>query len=84
MGERTSGLEPQPSSSTVTQVPSSNSVVTLQAATTGRMGLAIFNDSTSVLYVKQGSGASSTNYTVKTMVLSGRLRPYSTSMVSEF
>lgn len=50
---------------TVTQVASSASSVTLQAANAARKGLIIVNDSTSLLYVKFGAGASSTSYSLQ-------------------
>jgi hypothetical protein len=52
-------------SSTLANVSSSASSVTLCAANLGRLSFAIFNDSTQVLYVKYGSTASSTSYTVQ-------------------
>jgi hypothetical protein len=36
----------------------------LVAANTGRIGLILFNDSTAIAYVKYGTGASATSYTV--------------------
>lgn len=54
-----------PASATVTQVASSATVVTLQAANADRRGLLIFNDSTAALYVKYGSAASATSFSVK-------------------
>lgn len=51
--------------SAVTQVASSATSVTLKATNANRLGLMIFNDSTSVLYVKFGATASTTSYTVK-------------------
>jgi hypothetical protein len=53
------------SSSTVSQVASSASAVTLQAANALRKALIVFNDSTQILYLKFGSAASATSYTVK-------------------
>lgn len=47
------------------QVPSSNSTVTLLSANPKRVMFIIFNDSTQVLYVNYGGGASSTNYVVQ-------------------
>ena len=49
----------------VTQVSSSATNVTLIAANTSRLGLAIFNDSTQILYAKFGATASTTSYTVQ-------------------
>ena len=51
--------------STVTRVSSSATVVTLKAANTSRRGLYIFNESTQVLYIKFGSAATNTDYTVR-------------------
>jgi hypothetical protein len=39
--------------------------VTLQASNASRRLLLVYNDSTSVLYLKYGSSASSSSYTVK-------------------
>lgn len=50
---------------TATQVASSATSVTLLAANSSRKEAIIFNDSTSVLYVKFGITASSTSYTVQ-------------------
>jgi hypothetical protein len=63
-------------SATVTQVTSSTGSVTLKAANAARIGLSIYNDSTQVLYVKFGSGASSTTYTVKMVAGSYYEAPY--------
>jgi len=54
---------PGTTQATVTSVASSTSAVTLAAANANRRRLIIYNDSTAVLYVKQGSGASPTDYT---------------------
>jgi hypothetical protein len=53
------------SSATLANVAASASSVTLQASNSGRIGLAIYNDSTSALYVKLGATASATSFTVK-------------------
>ena len=50
---------------TLANVSGSASSVTLQAANTARRGLAIHNDSTAVLYVKCGSTAAATSFTVR-------------------
>lgn len=57
--------QPNASSATVTQVASSASSVTLQASNASRKGLTIYNDSTQALYVKFGTTASATSFTVK-------------------
>ena len=49
---------------TVSSVSGSASAVTLAAANSARRGLSIHNDSTSVLYVKCGSSATSSDRTV--------------------
>lgn len=49
---------------TLANVAGSASSVTLIAANTSRKGATIQNDSTAILYVKFGSTASSTSYTV--------------------
>ncbi len=54
----------QPSLSTVTAVPLSLVSVTLQAANLKRRGLAIYNGSTQVLFVKIGAGADVTDYSL--------------------
>lgn len=54
-----------PSTGTSTNVASSATNVTLLAANTSRFGATVFNDSTSVLYLKLGATASATSYTVK-------------------
>ncbi len=54
-----------PATATVAQVASSASAVTLQAANADRRGLRVQNDSTAVLYLKYGAGASLTSYTKK-------------------
>lgn len=51
--------------SVVTRVASSASNVTLAALNTARRALTIFNDSTSVLYLKMGVTASTVSFTVK-------------------
>src|SRR6476469_10010433 len=48
---------------TTANVAASITVVTLLAANTSRKGAYIFNDSTSVVYVKLGSAASATSFT---------------------
>lgn len=50
---------------TLSNVAGSASSVTLLALNTSRKGATIVNDSTAILYVKFGSSASSTSYTVK-------------------
>lgn len=50
---------------TVTQVASSASSVTLQAANTNRLALYVYNDSTQILYLKYGATASTSSYTVQ-------------------
>lgn len=48
-----------------TTVASSATNVTLLSANSNRLGATIFNDSTQTLYIKLGSTASNTSYTVK-------------------
>jgi hypothetical protein len=50
---------------TVTRVPAAITATTLQAANSDRKGITVYNDSTSVMYLKLGAGASPTDYTVK-------------------
>jgi len=54
-------------STSVSQIESSASVVTLCASNDSRKHLTIFNDSTAILYVKSGSGSSLTSYSVKVL-----------------
>jgi len=51
--------------SSVTSVASSATVVTLKAANTLRRGCTVYNNSTQILYVKLGSSASASSFTVK-------------------
>lgn len=53
------------STATVTSVASSASNVTLLSANAARLGVSIYNDSTQVLYIKLGTTASSTSFTVQ-------------------
>lgn len=70
-GDTTNGLDvdvtrmPVASTATLANVAASATSVTLDAANSARLGLTIFNDSTSVLYVKLGATASATSFTVK-------------------
>lgn len=48
---------------TTTRVATSTTVAPLRAANAARKGLTIYNESTAILYVKLGSGATSTDYT---------------------
>lgn len=52
-------------SSSVTQVSSNVSSVTLAASNDSRKHLTVFNDSEAVLYLKCGTTASSSSYTVR-------------------
>ena len=51
--------------STLTNVASSATTVTVLALNTGRIGATVMNDSTAILYLKLGATASATSYTVK-------------------
>jgi hypothetical protein len=51
--------------STLANVASSATNVTLRASSTGRLGLMLYNDSTSVCFVKFGATASATSYTLQ-------------------
>ena len=53
------------STAVVTSVASSATSVTLKAANTSRLGLSIYNNSTSTLYVKFGTTASATDFTIE-------------------
>lgn len=66
----TSSASPLPvrqagATATLTNVNDTASSTTLLSANTDRRGFAIHNDSTSILYVKFGTTASTTSYTVK-------------------
>lgn len=53
------------STATTSSIAASISSVTLLAANVSRRGATIFNDSNRILYVRLGSTASTTNYTVQ-------------------
>jgi hypothetical protein len=55
---------PASATSTLTNVSTSTTSVQLLAANAGRLGAAVYNDSAVVLYLKLGTTASSTSYTV--------------------
>lgn len=50
---------------TITSVASSATVVDILALNNGRKGATIFNDSATLLYLALGTGASTTNFTVR-------------------
>jgi hypothetical protein len=52
-----------PANAAVSRVSASATAVTLAAAQTIRVGLIVYNDSTSDLYLKFGSSASTTDFT---------------------
>ncbi len=56
-----------PAAPAVTQVVSSASSVTLLPYRFGRLGVAIYNDSTQILYLKLGATAATTSYTVQVL-----------------
>jgi len=56
---------PKSSTSTTSSVAGSVASVTLVASNASRLGATIFNDSTAILYLKLGSTASTTSFTVK-------------------
>ncbi len=49
----------------VTSVSAATSATTILAAAAGRRGASVYNDSTAVLYLKMGTAASTTSFTVK-------------------
>lgn len=53
------------STATLTNVNDTASSTSLLASTAGRLGVTVFNDSTSTLYLKYGTTASATSFTVK-------------------
>lgn len=63
--------------STITQVGDSASSVTLKAANTSRVKVAITNDSSAVLYIKEGATASLTDY-------SYRLVQYGVAIIDDY
>lgn len=64
-GTNAIGKITQPATPTLANVTMTGSSVTLQASNTARRNLMIFNDSGVVVYVKLGTTASSTSFTVK-------------------
>ena len=54
-----------PTTATLSNVAASASSVTVLASNTARRGAAVHNDSTAILYLKFGSTASATSFTVK-------------------
>jgi hypothetical protein len=62
--------------SAVTRVASSATVVTLLAANPRRKGVYVFNESTAVLYIKLGSGASLTDYNFRLPTMTGIEVPF--------
>lgn len=63
--ERGSSASVSPDTATLSNVTMTGSSVTLAASNTDRKGLYIFNDSGVTVYVKLGTTASSTSFTVK-------------------
>jgi len=61
---------------TTSNVAGSVSSVTLKASNSNRLGLSIHNDSTAVLYVKLGSTASTSSYTVRMVAQAHYEVPY--------
>lgn len=61
------------STSAVTQVASSATSVTLLASNANRLGAIIVNDSTQILFVKFGSGSSSTSYSLPVAISKGSI-----------
>lgn len=57
--------ESRSSSATLANVAGSASSVTLIASNSGRKAFSLYNDSTAALYVKYGSAASTSSFTVK-------------------
>jgi hypothetical protein len=68
---------PSGTTSTTTQVGDSATVQTLKAANSSRIKLVVVNTSTAVLYVKEGSGATTSDY-------SYRLEQYDTAIVDDY
>lgn len=57
--------ERRPSTATVTSVNDTSSSTTLLSSNTNRLGASVYNDSTVALYIKHGTTASSSDFTVK-------------------
>lgn len=57
--------EPKVASATVTQIGDAVTSTQLAAANAARVGLIVSNESTSTMYLKYGTAASSTSFTVK-------------------
>jgi hypothetical protein len=64
-GTNAIGKLTQPATPTLANITMTGSSVTLQASNTARRNLMVFNDSGVTVYVKLGSSASSTSFTVK-------------------
>jgi hypothetical protein len=60
----TTAIEPA-TTATLSNVASSATSVTVLASNTSRLGAMVFNDSTQVLYLKMGTTASTSSYTVQ-------------------
>jgi hypothetical protein len=58
-------IDSRPGTATLANVSASITSVTLQASNVARRGLCVYNDSTSVMYLKFGSAASATSYTLQ-------------------
>lgn len=67
----------QGTSSSTTQVGDSATVVTLKASNTGRIKLVVVNTSTAVLYVKEGSAATTSDWTY-------RLEQYDIAIIDDY
>jgi hypothetical protein len=61
---------------TLSNVSSSATVVTILALNASRLGACVFNDSNKVLYLKFGSGASATSFTVRVPALGNYEVPF--------
>ncbi len=59
------GTPPGASSATLSNVASSTSAVTILAANANRKGFLVVNDGTATLYLKFGTAAAATSFTVK-------------------
>lgn len=65
IAQRLTNLLAKAATATLANVSSSATSVTLLAANTARIGATIFNDSSAILYVKLGTTASATSYTIQ-------------------
>lgn len=69
-------MEPRPANNSTSSVASSISNVVLLAANSVRLGATIYNESSALLYIKLGAGATLTDFTIKLFPLGYYEVPY--------